>query len=108
MRQREAQDRVVELVAQPAQHALAEPALQHVDVELEPAVHQDEEQEDDAQEAQQPEPVAVEYVQLEAEEGGRTQMVAVLRVQHLVDDLLRHVERGVVERQRGQRDDQDE
>ena len=49
LRKREAQQRVDELVAHAAQHPLAEPALEGGDVELEVAVHQNEEQEQRAE-----------------------------------------------------------
>ena len=45
-RERKAQDVVVEHVTQPAQHALAHPALHRVDAELEPAVEDDQTEED--------------------------------------------------------------
>jgi len=49
MPEREAQQVVIEREAKAAQHALAEPALEHVDVVFEGAVDEDEREEDRAQ-----------------------------------------------------------
>ena len=64
VRRREAQDAVVELVAQAAQHALAHAALLGVDALLELAVHDHGGQEDEAHDHQ-----VAELVDLEAVEG---------------------------------------
>src|ERR1700751_1972916 len=48
-RERKAQDVVEQLIAQAPEHALAHPALHRVDLELEPAVQDDEREKQDRQ-----------------------------------------------------------
>src|SRR4051812_49996359 len=100
MRQREAQDTRDQLVTQAAQQALAEAALVGVDVLLEPAVHQDGDEEQEAEHEQ-----VADLVEVEAHEVVRE--LDVLPEDALVEDVLRDVEGDVVDRQRqyGQQDE---
>ena len=118
----EAQDAVDEVEAKPTQHALAEPSLEGIDVELESAVDADEGEEQEAQpdEIRQPleldareqcvfpaaEKVGKREFQLQEPSGGPRHDDAVLdeafAVDRTVDDDLRQVEGKKIERQRGQ------
>ena len=104
---REAQDAVVELVAQAAQHALAHAALLGVDGLLELAVHHDGAQEDEAHGHQVAELVDLEAVEdaddLAGQDGREVELedqerdgLAVLEgvaLDAVVDDRLRHGQR---------------
>lgn len=119
---REAQHQREELEAQAAQHPLAEHALLQVDPELERAVDQDEAEEQARQAQEQLEAVeleALEQVRRAAAErrgpvhgefeewGGRLAMRVGLAGDRVVDDALRQVEGGEVERERRQHDGAD-
>ena len=95
-RQRKAQDVVEEGVAQPAQHALAHPALHRVDLELEPAVEHDQAEE----QARQREEIR-DALEVQAEEAlHRVGAREAHALDRLVDDGLRQVERQVVDHHR--------
>ena len=92
-RQREAQDVVEQRVAQPAQHALAHPALHGVDLELQPAAEHDQAEESHAQREQ-----VGQALQVEAEPvRGRSRLGERTALDRLVDDGLGDVERQVVD-----------
>ena len=93
---RKAQHALKEFVAQPAQHAFADPALPDVQVIFEGSVDQHQGKKDGAQHDQ-----VLDLVELEAEERERERLAA----DRLVDDLLRQVERVIEERKRQQGDD---
>ena len=111
MGRREAQDAVVELVAQAAQHALAHAALLGVDRLLELAVHDDGAQEDEAHDHEILELVDLEAVEeaddLAGQDGGQVELpdqerdgLAVLEgvaLDAVVDDRFRHRQRQEVE-----------
>lgn len=118
----EAQHQREQLEPQAAQHPLAENALLEVDPELERAVDQDEAEEQRRQAEQQLEPVELEPLEqvrlAAAQEGGpldgeleeRRGRLAVrvgLPRDRVVDDALRQVERGEIERERRQHDGAD-
>src|SRR5690606_2654538 len=91
MREREAQHAGVELVAQAAQHALADDALVDVEDVFEAAVDQDQDQEQPAQQEQ-----VLDLVELVTQHP-----VKGVAGQRIVDDQLGQLEGGVKERERG-------
>ena len=96
MAHRKPQQALEKIVAQAAQHALPDPALAHVEVILEPAVDQDKDEKDQAQQHE-----VGEAVELDAEDRPRE----VLAGNRLVDNDLWQFERVVQKRKRQQRDD---
>ena len=98
MVQRKAQHALVELVAQAAQHALAELPLFDVDVQLEPAVDQDQRQKNRAQHQQ-----IGDLIELQPE----IRLREMLAGDRAVDDLLGQIERLVKKREREQGHDDD-
>ena len=94
VRLREAQHAAVEHVAQPSQHALAEPALGDVDVVFERAVDQH-----DHQEAQAHQDQVRDLFELDAEEFLRK--IRNLAADRIVDDALHQVGLQVDEREGG-------
>jgi hypothetical protein len=96
--QREAQQPEIQLVAEAAQHALAELALERVDEVLEPAVDQHDREKREAQHHQ------VGYA-LELKPEHRLRELRALG-DRVIDDRLRQVQRRVKKRKRGERKNQ--
>jgi hypothetical protein len=95
-REREAQDEIEQVEAQPPQHALAHPPLHRVDLELEPAVQDDQAEEQDRQREE-----VGDAVQVEAEQAlHRVDRREGDALDRLVDDGLRQVEREVIDHHR--------
>ena len=93
MMQRKAQHALVELVAQAAQHALPELPLFDVDVQLEPAVDQDQRKKNRAQHQE-----IGDLIEFQAE----IRLREMLAGDRAVDDLFRQIERPVKKRKREQ------
>jgi hypothetical protein len=96
MPHRKAQQALKQIVAQPAQHALADPALADVQVIFEPAVDQDEDEKDAAQQDE-----IGNLSELDPDDFLREFFAA----DRLVDDHLRQFERVVQKWERQQCDD---
>ena len=111
MRQGEAHDAAVELVAQATQHAFAQKPLVDVDDVLEAAVDQHEQEKQGAVDRQQGEPLDLadrHAEQREVPQVGPVRAGQGRFAEHVVDDELRNVQGQVVERQRAQGEEQDE
>ena len=111
MRRRKTKDAAVELVAQPAKHALAKEALVDIDGVLEAAVGQHECQEEGAVKGEQAQTLHFAEMHAEDDEFAKVPGVRCQRFricQNVVDDQLGYVEGHVIEGQGENREDQDE
>ena len=100
LRQGKTQDPAEQLRAQPAQHGLAEAAFVHVDDVLEAAIDQYREQEQTREKSEILE--LIELPEFDAGEADGFGEIGAVAADRPVDDLFGQVERGVVDRQRGE------